>query len=115
MNFPKLFFFALVLINSFITGMILSSLMGAADGQGLAGGAIILGYGILLAVTSIIVSFIIVKESSKNSIKTYNKYLLGIFSIFLILFLYRLFTMGGPEQIAEPIAKPQKNTTKFIE
>ena len=64
-----------------ILGATYAALSGAADGQGLAGGAIVLGYGIMFGFFAIVVSIFIVYQSSQKTIYV------GVVILFVLLLL----------------------------
>jgi len=109
-NRTKILFYFLVLVNFFIIGMIAAALLSAAEDQGLAGGAIILGYGLITSVVTLLFSFFISGYIVRNKLKLINKFLLVVFTLFVIFAFYRYFTMED----RDPYVAPQRQTTKSV-
>ena len=93
MKLTTLLFYFLMFTNFLFIGMIIIAVLGFGESQGLAGGAIILFYGIISAVISLFVSFSLIKHLTSKSLKKVNRILLILFAIFLILFTYRLISL----------------------
>ncbi len=70
-----------------ILGATFAGLTGAADGQGLAGGAIVLGYGIMFGFFAIVVSIFMVYRSNQKTIHVGNV----ILFVLLLLLITILF------------------------
>lgn len=69
-------FYALVLVSFFVIGMYYAKITGAAENKGLAGGAIILGYGVLFGSIAFIISLFIARKISLKYLKIINWILL---------------------------------------
>ena len=91
-NATKIFFYFLSLVDFFIMGMILAALTNAGEGQGLAAGAIVLSYGVASGFIMFIISIIGARYLSEIKIKLFNKILLILLLIFVLLFIYRIST-----------------------
>ena len=106
----SLLFYLLVIILSFILGVIYASKAGLADNQGLAGGAIVLGYGVITAFIAFLVSLIVAYRLPGKSIVKINK-LLGI--VFLVVACYlswRFYTRSEEQEGPERQLIPTKPT-----
>lgn len=86
-------FYILIFLSFSLIGMTASKFLGMADGQGLAGGAIILGHGIITGIIAFITSIFISTKFHLNTIKGIIKVYLVILSIFILVGLFRILTM----------------------
>lgn len=86
----------------FFAGVYYAGITGAAEGQGLAGGAIILSYGVITAFVALLVSVVITHYVSHEIIIHANQILGIIFMIFIAITAYRLLTSERPETVSEP-------------
>lgn len=68
----RILFVVLALPVTAFLGMAFAGLTGAADGQGLAGGAIVLGYGVIFAAIGLILSVVIVRQISVSNLRIAN-------------------------------------------
>ena len=68
----RIAFYVLMLLCFFVLGLYVASWMDAGKGQGLAGGAIVLGYGVLFAVIAFVASFFIAHVIPHTIIKISN-------------------------------------------
>ena len=89
----NLLFYILTFLSFSLIGMITSKFLGMADGQGLAGGAIILGHGIITRIIAFIISIFISTKFHSRTIKRINKIYLFILSIFILVGLFRILTI----------------------
>ncbi|MAZ72871.1 MAG: hypothetical protein CMC70_06965 [Flavobacteriaceae bacterium] len=71
-------FYILMLLSFFMLGLFYADLVDAGKGQGLAGGAIVLGYGIMFSAIAFVASFFIAHFLEISQIKNINWVLLGI-------------------------------------
>ncbi|MCW8849688.1 MAG: hypothetical protein OQJ81_06880 [Melioribacteraceae bacterium] len=110
MIITNLVFYFLVLVNSFFLGMIISAVIGMGDSQGLAGGAIILFHGIITGFISLFVSFFLSKNLESKTLKKVNTILLVLFTIFILLFTYRLLSLKNEESKGSALG----TTTKIV-
>lgn len=69
----SILFYLLSFVVFVIIGATYAALSGAADGQGLAGGAIVLGYGIMSGLIAIVVAIILVYSVSHKAIVIGNR------------------------------------------
>ncbi|MBB6325557.1 hypothetical protein FHS59_001172 [Algoriphagus iocasae] len=79
-------FYLLIFLLAFIIGAAAAGLSGVAKGQGLAGGAIVLGYGLMTALGGIILGIIIVSRASIDLIKKANWIILAL-AVIIVVFL----------------------------
>jgi len=115
LNPAKIAFNFLCLFVFFILGMYLAGIIGVAKNQGLAGGAIVLGWGILFAGTAFIGSFFIANRLPHKKIVRTNWILLLLLIIVMGFTTYRYLEKNEaypPEEIQNPeITAPVKNST----
>ncbi len=115
----SILFYIFMLLVFFFIGVYTGKLFGVADNQGLAGGAIVLGWGVLFGGIAFLASFFIVRV-----IRTKNIVLLNIL-LFVLLLLSILLTYlnyqarqalkDNPEENQEqPELKPVTPTTMFL-
>ena len=77
----RIAFYILMLLTFFMAGLYFAALIGAGKGQGLAGGAIVLGYGLLFGGIAFIVSFFIAYQVKHKLIVRFNWILLLLLAI----------------------------------
>ena len=87
-----LLFYLLVLLVFFFAGTYFSAIAGLAIGQGLAGPAIVLGYGVIAAALALLASFFLVAYLRNEMVVRLNKGLGIILFIFIIITGYRILT-----------------------
>ena len=85
-----LLLYLLTFLNFFLTGVSISKFIGATEGQGLASGAIVLGYGLTFAFAALIISVISVYYLCEKSVVKINL-LLGIALLILISYYTFIF------------------------
>lgn len=83
----RILLYILVLPVFFFLGTAVSSLLGAADGQGLAAGAIVIFYGIATSIIALIFSLIISPLLNAKTVVRINV-LLFILSLLIILWIF---------------------------
>ena len=98
----SILFYFFVVIVFFIAGVYFAGITGAAEGQGLAGAAIVLGYGVITAFVALILSLILVYYVEREIIVKANKVLGVIFLIFAAITAYRIITMERVESGSGP-------------
>jgi len=69
-------FYVLILVSFFVIGMYYAAIIGAAKGQGLAGGAIVFGYGVLFGIIAFIISIFTARKIQTKYLKIINWILL---------------------------------------
>lgn len=78
-------FYILILVSFFVVGMFYASLTGASEGKGLAGGAIILCYGLLFGFIAFIISILTARKINTKYLKIINWILLvGLMALWSI-------------------------------
>lgn len=87
-SLSSILFYLLFTLVFFILGITIAEISGAAEGQGLAGSAIVLGYGTMVGLFAFIAAVLSVRFISKKRIIQLNK-IFGI--LFLILALYFVY------------------------
>ena len=112
-NFFKpanLLFYFLFSFLFFFAGLSYAGLTDAGEGQGLAGGAIVLGYGVAFAFGAFIVSILVANTMPARSIKRFNKVIGFIVVIGIVILTFRYFSMKSenpkPNYQEKPITKP---------
>lgn len=86
----SLLFYLLTILVFFPIGIEFAEIIGAAEGQGLAGAAIFLGYGVMFSFTALLFSFLIAYNLPRERIIVFNKVLAILLLVFFALFSYRL-------------------------
>ncbi|MCG2419030.1 hypothetical protein K8089_08335 [Aequorivita sp. F47161] len=79
----RIAFYILMLVTFFIVGLYFAGLIDAGKGQGLAGGAIVVGYGFLFAVIAFIASFFIAHFATHKFIVYAN---IGLLAVIIIAY-----------------------------
>ncbi|GAA5220273.1 hypothetical protein GCM10025777_09030 [Membranihabitans marinus] len=89
---------------SFILGGFTAKWSGAVNGQGLAGGAIVLFYGLIATAVGLVFAFYIVSRSKESLIKRLNIILTVIFILIVAFYSYRYFQYKtlNPSEIVNP-------------
>lgn len=88
----SILFYFLSALLFFLLGTVLAGIAGAGKGQGLAGGAIVLGYGVMAGCFALIAAVIMVGFVKESRVKLFNKILAAIFVLLIILIIYRYQT-----------------------
>jgi len=105
----SLLFYFFMIVVFFFAGVYYAGITGAAEGQGLAGGAIVLGYGVIAAFIALLVSIIMAYSVQRDLIVQANKILGIIILIFIIITAYRIITIErsetGSESLSHQITK----------
>jgi hypothetical protein len=74
------------------SGMAFAAVSGVAEGQGLAGGAIVLWYGILFALAALIGALFLAWYGSPNLIRRVNMVLASLLAAIAAVLAYRIMT-----------------------
>ncbi|MGD9488119.1 MAG: hypothetical protein AB7W47_08855 [Calditrichaceae bacterium] len=108
-------FYFLTLIVFFIIGIYIAGFVGAGKNQMLAGGAIVVGWGVLFAAIAFFASFFIAYYAQHRNIVRLNWILLVLLVILYGITQYR-YIERQKEKKNEEIRKeqPQKKTTKSV-
>lgn len=104
----RLGFYFLMLVAFFIIGLYFAGLIDAGKGQGLAGGAIVLGYGIMFGVIACIASFFIAHYAPHKFIVYANIVLLAVVLIAYGITHYRYIQRQNAKEESEQF-KPAPN------
>ncbi len=91
-------FYLLTIIAFFIGGVTYAILTDATKGQGLAGGAIVLGYGVIAAFVSLIVAMFVAYHVSYPVIIKFNRVLSALVAIGIVYTVYRYSSREGAAQ-----------------
>lgn len=106
----SILFYLFMLFLFFILGASLAGISGVAKNQGLAGGAIVLGYGFLAAIGGFILAIFVVGKVNVEKIKKTNWYLLAILVIILALLKLRLDSNKDSNSSETNSIQPKKTT-----
>ena len=98
----NLLFYFLSLINFIFIGIYFAVITDAAKGQGLAGGAIVLGYGVITGAVALIVSIFLAYYIEDKIIILLNKILGILLALFIIITAYRILTREKKEEYSPP-------------
>jgi hypothetical protein len=98
----NLLFYFLSLVNFIFIGIFFAVVTDAARGQGLAGGAIVLGYGVITGAIALIVSILLAYYLEDKIIILLNKILGILLALFLIITAYRILTKEKKEEHIPP-------------
>ncbi|WP_158858866.1 hypothetical protein [Lunatibacter salilacus] len=102
--------YLLSFITSFFLGMSYAGIIEAGKNQGLAGGAIVFGYGVIAAVIGLIISFIVSNKSNRKIILRLNIILAlciaGFYGYFHVRFLERQKEKNQEDQTQDVPRKP---------
>ena len=93
----SLLLYLLVILVFFMVGMTIAGVSGVADGQGLAGGAILFFYGVITAIIAFILSLFIAHNAKIGTILKIDKILGIVFFLAACLFVYRAITINKNE------------------
>lgn len=85
----SLLLYLMMFVDFFFVGAFVAGFIGATNGQGLAAGAIVLGYGILFAAIAQVAAFFIVQFVGRKQVKLVNGSLLIALVVFILVFIYR--------------------------
>ena len=91
------------LVLFFVIGATFAAISGKAQGQGLAGGAIIISYGILLAVVAFLVSLFVAWNATVKTIIRLNKLLFAFVLFFALTIFYRYCDFHDNENTSKEI------------
>lgn len=103
-------FYVLALICFFFIGLFIAKNTGAGENQGLAGGAIVLFYGIVTAGIALIVSFLAAYSLELKYIITLNK-ILGALLLVLGVTIFFLVKAKQNEKTDEIVVPPKTEAT----
>jgi len=88
----NLLFYLLITFIAFFLGMLFAGITGAGKGQGLAGGAIVFGYGVISAGVSFVISIFLAQWFGSVIVIRLNKIMLVIVVVMMALLFYRYQT-----------------------
>lgn len=101
-------FYFLSIIVFFVVGLYVAKLVGAGKGQMLAGGAIVLFYGLVSSVIAFILALIVANNVNHKTIIAINKILGLVFFLLVCLITYKIITRDKKE---DPVKELPKKTT----
>lgn len=91
----NLLFYLLITFIAFFLGMLLAGITGAGKGQGLAGGAIVFGYGVISAGVVFVISIFLAQWFGSAIVVRLNKIMLVVVAVMMALLFYRYQTMNA--------------------
>ncbi|WP_200975309.1 hypothetical protein [Echinicola sp. 20G] len=110
----SLLFYLLCFVVFTILGTVTAGLAGAGDGQGLAGGAIVLGYGVMTGFGVFVLAIIAVYSLDQRKIVTMNKVLGGFVLLLLGVLAIRILTVQRIEEPKEDVIRKPSPTTQPV-
>jgi hypothetical protein len=81
--------YIIAFIDFFFIGATVAGVSGAADVQGLSGGAVVLMYGVIASFIALVLAIVLAYYLSKDTIKNITKVLALILLGYLIFFIYK--------------------------
>lgn len=108
----SLVFYLLIVLVFFFVGMYVAKLVGAGKNQMLAGGAIVLFYGIASAGIAFILAIPLVYRVEHTTIVRINK-ILGI--LFFLLIFYTTYKLVTRTKEEAPVEEHSKKTTATVQ
>lgn len=104
----SLFLYLISFVSFFFVGASVAGVLGLAEGQGLAGGAIILGYGLLGSVTAVVIAIFMVNLCSSKVIVWTN---VALTCVTAILVIYFTLNYQNRERERESNQEPKQQST----
>ena len=104
----SLLFYFFVVIVFFLTGLFFAKLVGAGKNQMLAGGAIVLFYGLVSAGIAFTIALFVAYTVKHNTLVLFNK-VLGV--IFIVLVSITAYKVVSREKKEDPVKDYPKKTT----
>jgi len=104
----SLFLYLISFVTFFFVGASIAGALGLAEGQGLAGGAIIFGYGLLGSVTAVVIAIFMVHLCSNKIIVWTN---VALTCITAVLVLYFTLNYQNRERERESNQEPKQQST----
>lgn len=84
--------YLLAILCFFFSGAMIAGFAGAGENQGLAGGAIVLMYGVISAGVGFVLALVLIGMLETNRIVLINKILAGVLLVFAAFVAYRIAT-----------------------
>ena len=109
----SLLLYLLSILVFFVVGATVSAFAGAAEGQGLAGGAIIFMYGLMTAFAALIVAMIAVYHLSRETIIRCNQ-VMGILLLIAVIFMVIRVQQRKEEQNSPVPPEKEKTSLGYI-
>jgi cytochrome bd-type quinol oxidase subunit 2 len=94
----SLLLYLLVIFNFFFIGALFAKLVGAGEGQGLAAGAIVVGYSLLFAFLALIGSILFVYFAKHKTVVLINKIMLVVFIIAAVILTIRIINLNQKQE-----------------
>lgn len=107
----NILFYSLSTLMFFFLGMVIAGITGAGKGEGLAGGAIVLGYAMIAGFIAFIASIFSVKFLNETKILLLNKIFGVIVALFIAFFIYRYQTS---QDSLDKSPSPKRETTSPV-
>lgn len=95
--------YVLTLVAFFFGGMYLAAITGAAEGQGLAGGAIVLFYGLVTALIALVLAVVLATKASLKTIKLVNVILAILVLVITVVIVCKVIAKSD-----DPAPQPER-------
>lgn len=92
-TFSHILFYFFGLVNGSIIGMMVAGISGAAEGQGLAAGGIVVGYGLMAGLVLCLLSVGCAPLLGRKWVRWLNRIHGILLAIFIIFFLFRIWQL----------------------
>ena len=107
-------FYFLTILSFFFVGVYYAGLSGKAEDQGLAAGAIVIGYGVIFALVALVAALFFAFYKS-DLLKRANRILFAVLVVFVLITTWRyMIRQGEIEREGVPRPLPPKTETTFI-
>ena len=107
--------YVLAIMAAFFAGLIVAGLLDAGKHQGLAGGAIVLGYGVVGAGVGLLVALFIAWQANRNTVVRLNGILAILILAFFVYFHIKYKEREAQKQEKENIERSTTPTAKPIQ
>ena len=104
--------YVLAILFSFCVGLLVAGLLDAGKHQGLAGGAIVLGYGVVGAGIGLIIALFIVWKANRKMVVQLNGILAILILAFFIYFHLKYKEREAQKQELDSIERPTSPTAE---
>lgn len=92
LKLASLLLYSLCLVNFFFLGLFFAWLTEAGKDQGLAGGAIVLSYGLGFALISFFSAIFLSYNTTQEKVRAINKFMVILLLLLLCAFAYRIYS-----------------------
>ncbi|GHB76428.1 hypothetical protein [Persicitalea jodogahamensis] len=109
----SLLLYFLSILVFFVAGLTYAGLTEAGKGQGLAGGAIVLSYGVVAALLALVIALFVACYASHAAIVKINRVFSLLAAIAILYFVYRYYNREGAVQ-ADALLLPPTGATESV-